>query len=689
MGSRETYGSDRIRNVALVGHRSSGKTTLAEALLAAAGVVRAAGRVDDGTALLDHDPEERRRHLSLRTAFAWLEWGSGLVQIADAPGSGALAYERSLALAAADVAVVVVDASEHLSVGAEQALREATRARLPTFVFVNKTDRPHDVDRALAQLRSAVDGVRIVPIEAPLGDSGRSTGVVDLRTGEADMMPGETAPDGLRAWMTRFAEQLAEAVALTDDELLEYYLENLELPDEMLGRGLSSAVASGRVVPVLFGSAASGFGARRLLDAVVALAPAASQRSGPLAMEMDGTPVHLEVTGDLVAQLVTTRRDEEGALYHVLRIWRGTAAPNQVWVNGETGASARVRKLYKLRGPRRATAGTLDAGAMVATWDPLPGRPGATFCMGERVVIPPPERPPSMMAFALRPRTDRDRRELHAALVALCESDAALDVHTDETTGQLLLRGFSDEHLQLALERLAGEHGVNVDADLPPIPYRETPVGPVHAVPGVHRREDGDGLPVEFGACEVDVEPRPPESGLRFEDAYPDREELPSKFRPAIDEGVRSALQHGPMAGYPVLGAQVRLVGGEYDILQSTEDHFRLAGEIAGRAALQRAGTRLLEPWWQVDVYARGPELGDVIGEISARRGRIVGMEVLGQETRLLAQMPFRELRTFGPRLQAATHGRGRFYGDFLHYELAPAHVVGEAIAGSPFRRAS
>jgi elongation factor G len=711
MAERATYSPNTIRNVALIGHRSSGKTSLAEAILEHTGAVRSAGTVTEGTALLDYGADERRRQATLQTGFAWVEEGESLIQILDTPGMDALVYERSLAIGVAEAVVVVVDAGEPLCANAEHLFRDAMERGVPTVVFMNKLDRPHDLGERLEQLQSVAAQCstrgerRVIPVEAPVGEGGRCTGVVDLISGDLDLQDGAPVFDGVQRWMTRYAEQLTEAIALTDDELLEHYLEYLEVPKERLRAGLVAAFRSGAIVPVLYGSALERYGVRRLVELLAELAPSAAERRGPIAHEYDGTPVSLGsdhtsaepepgAGGDAVLQLVATQYDKDGEPFHVLRVWRGEAKPNQTWVNTETGESAKVRKLYKVRGPRRAKAHVRCAGALVATWDPLPGRPGACFNANPAssralLSVPAPEPPPSMMAYALWPQTEQDGQVLQQAVNRLLAFDGALQLVTDETSGQLLLQGFSDAHLDLAVERLRARLGVDVRAELPSVPYREIPASVVHGVEGVHRKEDNHGLAVEFGACQVDVAPLSPAEPGSFEDRHPDREELPVRFRPAIDEGVRKALEQGPMAGYPVLGAAVTLTGGEYDILQSTEDHFRIAGELATRTALEQAGTRLLEPWWQVDIYASGADVGHVISEISSRRGRVVGMEVLGEETRVCAHMPYRELRTFGPRLQGATAGRGRFFGEFLHYEPAPDHLVSEAIADSPFKRAS
>lgn len=672
----------RATVVALVGHRSAGKTTLAEHLLAAGRAVRQPGSVEEGTTLLDHLAEERRRKLSLQLGFAWIEVGERLVQLVDVPGTPAARFERRLAINAADLVVVVVDGAERLAADAIGSLLEAQAAGVPTLVYVNKLDRAAEPEAVLARL-AEVSSRPLVALEAVL--PGR-VGVVDLLDRTTRTLDGVEVlpPEGLT---TRPWELLSEAVALTDDALLEDFLEYLELPRQQVEDGLQAAVCGGRLVPVLFGSALQGFGVERLLGLLAGCAPGAGRRSGPLAHEYDGTPVEVTPERPFVAQLLATQLDGEGNPFQVFRVWAGRAPLNRPWTNGYSGAKQKVRKLYRLRGPRRAAAKDLGPGALVATWDVCPGRPGDTFTAGEQLVLVPPDPPPRMMAYALHPSDPALACRLQSAIERLLTMDGGLELHTDDTTGELLLGGAGEAHLDLALERL-GWLGMPVRGELPPIPYREVPANSVRDIEGIHRLEDGDGLPVEYGACNVELSPRADEV-VDFEDAFPDADELPSRFRPAIDQGVRKALQRGPTAGYPVLGAQVRLVGGGYDILQSTEDHFRIAGELAARRALEEAGTRLLEPWWQVDVYAPSDDIGSVISEVAQRRGRVVGLEVLGGETRLCAQVPYRELRTFGPRLESVSAGRGRFFGEPSHYELAPDHLVDEAIRASPFRRAS
>lgn len=665
-----------IRTVALVGHRGAGKTTLAEGLLEAGGAVRVRGAVEHGTTLLDHDPEEKRRRLTLFNGYGWIEWRGTVVQIIDAPGTQARAGERRMAIQAADAVVVVVDAGHELPIGGERALIEAERAGLPCFVFVNKVDRPHDLAGLIESLQ--VGERPAVCLEAPVSDHGRCEGVVDLIGGVSiPVHPSFEAPSA--RFVAPFVEALHEAVAVTDDALIAHFLEHSELPQADLETGLRNALAGGKLNAVIFGSALNGNGVTRLLDHLVDRTAHATERRGPQALEYDGTPVRLQGEGGFVAQIVSSHLDEDGLIWKMFRVFRGEAPLNGIWVNGDTGASARVRKLYRLRGPRRATAKYLGPGALLATWDPLPGRPGDTFTTGERLVVSQMDAPSRMMTWAF-PYSP----ELEAGLRHLLEIDGTLGLEVVPLTQSLHLSGLSEAHLRLMLDLLRDRRGIEATPSLPLVIYQEVPVRGVMEVRGEHRVEDGDGLPVEYGACVLDVLVGN-EGLVEFEDAFADLDELPKKFRGPIGRGAELGCDHGPLAGYPVRGVRARLIGGDYDMLQSKPEHFEHAARIAVHNALCEGGSRLTEPWWQVDVYVPSAFVGETITEISARRGRVMGMDVLGGETRVVASIPYRDLRTFEGALQGVTGGRGRFFGDFSHFEAAPDAVVSEAIACSPF----
>ncbi len=692
MGRRRTFDPAAVRTLAFAGHRSAGKTSLGEALLRAAGATRTLGSVDRRTTLLDHHDEERRRKLSLQNAYAWLEWRSTLVQFVDTPGSAVVSHVRNLALTGADGVVLVVDSTAGVEFGTEEIL--LAHMNKPLVCVLNKADRRRNLDAVIARLE-VVAGRRVLPMQLPFrDDDDEFAGVVCLTTMSvlryapdgSGAYSSEPIPDRYRQAAATAWEHVVESVALTDDALLERYLEFMELETTEFTDALRAAVLAGVIVPAFYTSATGAIGVEPLLDAMVELLPSPREASPPLGREPDGNVVQLSDPG-FVGQVVSAHLDSDGHLYHVFRVWSGEPPRSGQFWNTSTQRSSRIRRLYQVRGPRRAVATTTGPGALLAIWNDLDATPGDTLTDGADLVLPTPPRAPPMMAYTVAGKDPAGVRKLPRALQLLTQIDSGLQVRSDHD-GDFLLAGRDDSHLALAVKRLNEMWGIPVRTALPPVEYIETPLEGVEDVEGVHVLEDVHGLVEEYGACRVDLSPQPLDKGNRFVDGVSDDEALPPRYRPAIDQGAMEALAHGPTAGYPVVGAEIRLRGGEYDILQSTDDHFVAAGRIALRAALARSGTRLLEPWWTVEAKVPQECVGDVLADVSAHRGRILGVEP-GEDSsdaRIRALGPFRELRTFAARLQGLTGGRGRFSTAASHYEPLPGHLVKEAIAQSPHR---
>ncbi len=640
-------GTKRLRTFALVGHRSAGKTSVAELLLTTARVTREPGEVDEGTALLDWTATEKRRRQSLDVGTAWFEWGDALLQLLDTPGADCLECLRDAALAACDAAVVVVDETAGIEHGTRAALAAAERFSLPVLAVLTKTDlAARDRDEPVVEALTEAAGFRAALLDE------------------------------------RHNETLAEVAALGDDELLERYLEYLELPDEVVAAALPSAVAERRLLPVVLVCPPERTGAAALLDAIARLVPSPFDR--PLrGRDASGHPVELDRTGPFLARVVSAHRDEGGSPFHVLRVEAGEGPAGDVTV-GSAGSTTRLRKLYRIRGPRRAAADPVVPGMLVATWDALEGRPGDTLTSDPARTLEPLFVAPPMMTWALRNARRRGAERLVAALEAVTSADPGLSFAFDRT-GAPLLSGADDEHLRLAVERMEEWEGVKVTGELPPVGYQEHPLRSVAEAEGTHRVNGGDGLPEAFARCRVSLDPIPVAEGIRFVDTLgDDDDDVPRAFRPAVEEGVRSALAHGPTAGFPVTGVLVRLVGGAYDMLQSTGEHFRLAGGLAVRAALERAKTRLLEPWSEVDVTVPSDTLGALLSDVGAHRGRVLGVDVAGTAARLRTAMPDDELRTFSRRMKRLTAGRGRFRSWGIGLEVLPAHRTEDAMGTSP-----
>ncbi len=689
--------------MALVGHRSVGKTSLGEVLLQLAGVTRTAGRVREGTSLLDHTASERRRGMSLQPDFAWLEWPDPvfphpvrLLNLIDTPGSDAVAHDRRLACLAADAVVAVIDASEGVQLGAELGLADAVELGIPRFVVITRLDRGCDLGPVLARL-AELPGIAPVPLTVPaLSATGELRGVLSVVDGmfhplgtDLDAAPSPMEAEGHdRSLLAAAREGLAEAVAVTNDQLLEAYLEYLGLPDEQTREGLRMAVASGRITPVLVASAIPAAGARPLLDALIELAPSPLTRGPPRAWSLDGEPAAIPPSGDFVAQWVASGLDEDGTPYRVLRVWAGAPPRVGLWTNGNTGETARVRKLYQLRGPRRAAALVTGPGSLVATWDPLPGVPGDAFTEGARLVLASPEPASPMVASWIAPVAADGRiaapksaetTRFSVAVGRVLALDPSLWVESDRVATGRVVHAANEAQLAWFVDRLAEWFGVKCRRELAPVPYREVPIKAVTDVEGIYRIEDSAGCATAFGRVVVDLEPASLEIG-RVSDGvevenYLVEDDVPVPLQTGAIAGVHRGLARGPQ-GFLVVGAVVRMVAGDHDLLVSTSEHLAKAGEVAARLAVERGQTRLAEPWVEVVVWAPPASTGDVLSDLAARRARITGLEIAGDQAAIHATVPYKELRTFGSRLQSQTGGRGRFVEGSWHWELVPAHVV-------------
>lgn len=672
-----------VRTFGLVGHRSAGKTQLAESLLHVAGVVREPGLVDRGEALLAPEPEERARGGSLWPAVAWLPWGDKVVQLVDTPGDDASAYTSRLALSGVDAELLVLSGPDGVERGAEDALRASRHADRPMVAVISKLDRPADVDGILARL-AEVGRRRVLPLQVPVFDGTSAlVGVVDVLGDRLLRWPSpgepvvEPVPEGMHAAVLAAREQLVDAAAMCDAALLDAHLARLPIDAGTLWPALACAVQDGAILPVLFASGTRGVGAQPILDAMTRLTPCPLEWTLP--PDGDGDPA-------FVVQWIASRLDEDGQVVAIVRVWHGQVGPNLMWRNARTSATVRVRKVYEARGPRRSVARHDGPGTLFALWEDLPGLPGDTFTDGPRVPLGPPASRPPMAWLHLTPRDAAHRERVVAGLSRLLRLDPSVRVDDDATTGAIRLSGSSQRQLDQVLELLRGRLQVDVASSLPPVRYLEHPKAPVQGVHAVHRK-DRNGDVLEFGEVWIDLTPEPIDAPFRFTGDVDD-DVLPTRFVPPVGEGARRALEHGPTGGYPVRGVSVRCTGGEYDVLESKEEHFVIAGELAMRHALANVGTELWEPWTEVHVFVPSADVGTVLSDLAAQRARVVGLEVdHGDETSIQAWMPDREKRTLAARLDTLTGGRGWFISRSTHHDRLPRELVADAVAASPHRR--
>jgi len=679
------YSSDRIRNVAVVGHGGTGKTTLVEAMLFSARAVDRLGRIEDGTTTTDFDQEEIRRKITVNAALAPLEWQDHKVNIVDAPGYPDFIGEVVGALRAVESVLVVTDAVAGVEVQTEKVWALAEQARASRIVVVTRMDRENAAfSRTLESLQERF-GRRVVVLQWPIGSEASFSGVIDLLEmqayGEAGPVVLDTVPEDIVTAARAARERLVEAVAETDDSLTETYLEKGELAADALAQGLRAGVRSGALVPVLCTAAPRGLGVTALLDQLVRLMPSPADR-GPVAGQgAKGAQASLtaDPAGVLAVQVFKTMADPYVGKLSYLRVFSGTlGSDSQAW-NANKGKAERVGQLFLLRGKHQEAATEIMAGDVGAVAKLAETATGDTLTEKDRAVtLPPIEFPKPVIAMAIQPKSKADEDKLGSALSRLLEEDHTLSMQRASEMKQTVISGMGESHLEIVADRLKRKFGVEVALSTPRVPYRET-VRAHARVQGKYKKQTGGRG--QYGDCWLEMDPKPRGEGYEFVDKIFGGA-IPRQYIPAVEKGVKEAMDEGVIAGYPVVDFRVTLVDGSYHDVDSSEMAFKIASSMAFKKAMQEAKPVLLEPVLSVAVHVPEEQMGDIIGDLNAKRGRIQGMEPSGDGTTVVrAQVPMAEMLRYASDLRSLTGGRGTFEQEFSHYEEVPSHIAEKVIA--------
>lgn len=684
----KTYPSARIRNVALIGHGGAGKTTLAEAMLTASGAIARPGRVEDGTATLDFEPEEVKRHISASMAWAPVEWSDHKLNVLDTPGWADFAGEQVAALSVADIAVVVVSAVDGVEAQTLATWRLAASFGLPRLVFVNKLDRDRaDFSRVLADLQRHF-GAGIAPLELPIQEADRLIGVADLladeavltRDGHSERAP---IPESLAALEQEVREHLVEGIVVGDDAMMERYLEGDTPSAAELEATLAKGVFSGTVFPVLCGSATQMVGVDRLMTFLTELAPSPLERP-PALVRAGGELVEVpcRADGEPLARAFKTIADPYVGRITLLRVLSGTLRPESVLQNARTHTEERLHGLFALRGREHETMAEAQAGDLVAVAKLAQSATGDTLApKGTPAQAIAPPMPEPVVDLAVRPKAKGDEDKLMTALHRLLDEDPTLVVRRDDETRQTILSGLGETHLSVALERMARKFGVEVETEDVIVPYRETITRPAQAEGKYKKQTGGHG---QYGVAVVRFEPLERGQGFAFHDEVVGGA-IPKQYIPAVEKGIVEAMANGGAFGYPVVDVAATCLDGKHHPVDSSEMSFKMAGALAFREALAQAGPILLEPVSRVEVTVPSEFQGDVLGDLNARRGRVVGTEASpeGAEQTISAFVPTAELAHYAADLRSMTGGLGRFRAVHDHYDVAPPQVASK-VARTP-----
>lgn len=682
-----------IRNVALVGHSGAGKTTLAEALLHRAGVVPRLGRIEEGTTACDTEPEEIKRGISLSPAIAPVPWTTPdgrefTINLIDTPGYADFAAGVDAALSVADLALIVVSAVDGVEVGTEIVWKQCEELGLPRMVFLTKEDKPRaDFARVLEQMR-ATFGSGLVPLELPLGEEEAFHGVADLLTEEgyaydgdgshhAESLSGDVADEE-----KRLHDEIAEEIVSGDDEQLERYLSGDVPSAEELEKALVHEVRDGSEFPVLVGSATTGVGVDRLADYLCELAPSPADRPAVVrAGTPDGpeTEVVADPAGEPLLYVFRNVADQFGQV-SLFKVLSGTVKNEDRLVNAVTGTEERMHGLFKLRGKEHLPVDNLVAGDIGAVVK-LAGTPsGSTLAKrGHTVHVPGPARRPTPYALALKPLTQADDDKLSSALQRLVGEDPSLAIDRNDA-GQEILRGTGDTHIAVALERLARKFGVNVVTEEVRIAYRETITQTAEAEGKLKKQSGGHG---QYAVCQLRVKPAERGEGSAFIDSIVGGA-IPRNFIPAVEKGVLEQMALGGHHGFPVVDVKVECYDGKFHPVDSSEMAFRTAASMGLKEAMAKAGAVILEPVSLITVRVPQELQGDIMGDLSSRRGRIAGTDSLpGGISEIKATVPEAEIGRYVMDLRSMTGGRGTFDAQFDHYDVVPSHLVEKVAAAA------
>jgi elongation factor G len=668
--------ADRIRNVALVGHRGSGKTSLHEALLFEARTTNRLGSVLDGTTVSDSEPDEQARKMSISLALSSFEWDDRKINLIDTPGEPSFVADALGAMRVCESAIFVVNGVMGVEVSTRRLWARAEELDLARMVFVNMLDRERaDFFRALESLKDAFGG-HVVATEIPIGSEQDISGVIDLVDMKAYRYEGTSVdncteipiPDDMQDVAEEYREKLMDEVCEVSDALMERYLEGEDIAHDEIVTALKDGTNHGSLFPVTCGVATRNLAINRLLDAIVEDLPSPVKHGS---IELPEITLEHREDAPLYAYVFKTRADAFAGRINLFRVYQGIVTHDTHVMNTTTHHKERIGQLLVFSGKDSGHAdefGPGDIGAVAKLKETKAGDWLAE--RDEPISMPQIQLPAPVMAFAMEAQGDEDK--VYTSLRRLQEEDPTIDLHRDPETGDQIIAGLSQMHVEVIVDRLKERFGAEVALHPPRVPYQETIRKPAKAH-GRHKKQSGGRG--QFGDCHISIEPREPGAGFEFINHIKGGV-IPTSFIPAVEKGVVEAMNAGPIAGCPVKDVSVTVYDGSYHTVDSSEMAFKLAGSIAMREAMSNAAPVLLEPIMLVTLTIPEDSVGDVIGDLSSRRGRPQGMEgVGGGLTEVKAEVPMAEMLTYAPDLRSLTGGQGDYTMEFDHYEEVPAHL--------------
>ncbi|MDP8225478.1 MAG: elongation factor G [Candidatus Lernaella stagnicola] len=681
----KVYESAKVRNVGFFGHGGSGKTSLAEAFLFNAKATTRLGRVEDGNTVTDWEPEEISKTHSIGTGIASAEWHRTRINILDTPGGANFAADSRFAMVAADLALITVCAAGGVEVQTEKFWDYATDMGLPRFIFINKMDRERaDYFKVLQEIQTTFK-VTLTPLQIPIGKETSFTGVVDLLTGKAFSFANGKAspidvPADMAAQVEEYRTKAIEAIAENDEDLMMAYLEGEELAPEAVLAALKEGIKSGEIVPVMCGSATKNIGVQPLMDLIAESGPSPLDRHPTFGVK-PGTEEEVERKSEegepFSAIVFKTIIDRHAGRLSVMRIISGKATPDSTAFNPNQDTKERWGQLLKLFGKEKEAIDEGVVGDIIAVAKLKDTLTADTLCDDRAPVqyslikVPSPS-----ISFSIQPKSQGDEEKITAGLQRLCEEDPTVGLRFDEQTKEFIIEGVGQGHLEITVEKLRRKFGVEVTISTPKVPYKETIRAEARARYRHKKQTGGRG---QFGECELVLSPKPRGEGYEFVDKIVGGV-IPRQYIPAVDKGVQDRLGRGVLAGHEIVDVEVRCVDGKFHPVDSSEAAFKMAGSMCTKKAVEQAKPCLLEPIMNLEITVPSENTGDVMGDLSSRRGRPAGIDTKGKNSVIKAQVPLAEVLRYEPDLRSMTSGQGAFTMEFSHYEEIPSDLAQKII---------
>jgi elongation factor G len=682
------YESKSLRNLAVVGHGGTGKTSLCESLLFVSGKSERLGRVDDGSSVMDYEPEEQKRRVSISSAANFVEWDKHKINFIDTPGDSNFAFDIKCSLSVVDNALVVIDAVGGVEFQTQKVWEVADEFSLPRIIFINRMDRER------ANFSKVLDSIKdkfkkkVTPVCLPIGAEDKFTGIIDLMSFKAYLFSDNKGvgkvtdiPADLLEEAKMYRDTMVEDIAEADDELMNKYLEAGELSLEEQKAGLKKGVASGSLIPLVCGSAIKGIGISMLMDLAVSgfVSPA---DKAPMKGKKPGTDTVEErkplEDAPFSAIVFKTIADPYAGRLTLFRVYSGMLKPDSAVYNSTKKITEKFGHIFFLEGKNQKQTDALIPGDIAGVAKLKETVTGDTLCIEkapiilEKVPVPSP-----IMSLAIEPKTRGDEDKIASSIHRLTEEDPTIVFTRNVETKEMILSGMGQVHIEVNIEKMKRKFGVEVNLNTPKVPYKETIKGKTN-IQGKYKKQSGGRG--QFGDCWIDIEPLPRGAGFKFEDKIVGGV-IPHNYRPAVEKGIVEAAAKGVVAGYPFVDFKINLTDGSYHTVDSSEMAFKIAGSMAFQKGVMDCQPVILEPIVNISIEIPEEYMGDVIGDLNSRRGRVLGMDTNGSNQIIKGQVPLAEILKYAPDLRSMTSGRGNFTYTDSHYEEVPSYIADKIIA--------